>query len=283
MINPCPFHPLSVLCCAVHSQIYNEAVTDLLTGNPIAVRRSDGALVGGREVLVEDEASVVAMLREGQARKHFAATAMNDRSSRAHTIIIFSLTQNNAKLGAAVKSQLFLVDLAGSERVKNSRVEGNQLVEATAINSSLLVLGKVISKLSRSEIHIPYFESRLTTVLKGAFGGNSRTCVIVTCRSDDKKYGAETLQSLRFGERCGMISNHTKVAATSLDAVLAAINASMHAVEKQVQGLRARGKTHIPSYKKLELKLADLRRHKENIEDKVQTNLADSAHTASEI
>lgn len=273
---------ISLLVTAQFAEIYNEAVTDLLTGNSLAVRRSDGSLVGGREVLIQDEASIVAMLREGQARKHFASTAMNDRSSRAHTILIFSLTQNNAKLGTAMKSHLFLVDLAGSERVKHSRVEGNQLVEATAINSSLLVLGKVISKLSRSEVHIPYFESRLTTVLKGAFGGNSRTCVIVTCRSDDKKYGTETLQTLRFGERCGMISNQTKVAATSLEAVLDALNASMHAVEKQIHGLSARGKTNIPSFKKLEIKLADLRRHKENIETKVQIKTADDTPSAPE-
>lgn len=46
------------------------------------------------------------------------------------------------------------------------------------------VLGKVISSLVKGKSHVPYYESKLTTLLKAAFGGNSRTTVIVNCRSD---------------------------------------------------------------------------------------------------
>ena len=46
------------------------------------------------------------------------------------------------------------------------------------------VLGKVISSLVAGKSHVPYYESKLTTLLKAAFGGNSRTTVIVNCRSD---------------------------------------------------------------------------------------------------
>jgi hypothetical protein len=71
-----------------------------------------------------------------------------------------------------LKSQLYLVDLAGSERVKKSKVTGQRMREAVGINSSLLVLGKVIASLVESRSHVPYFESKLTTMLKSAFGGN---------------------------------------------------------------------------------------------------------------
>ena len=223
--------------------------------------------------MIDNADCLVAMLREGQTRKHFASTAMNQRSSRAHTILVFSISQTNLANNVVVKSHLYLVDLAGSERVKKSRVEGNNLVEATSINSSLLVLGKVISNLAHAEIHIPYLESKLTTILKGAFGGNSRTCVIVTCRSDDKKFGDETLQSLRFGERCGMISNKTKTAATSVDSVLETLNYSIDSVEKQLKGLLFKGKQNIPSFKALELKFVDLKRHKENIEKNLSSSI----------
>ena len=47
--------------------------------------------------------------------------------------------------------------------------------EAIGINSSLLVLGKVIAALVESDHHVPYLESKLTTMLRKAFGGNSRT------------------------------------------------------------------------------------------------------------
>ena len=43
------------------------------------------ASVGNREELWE-------VLRRGEARKHYAATAMNERSSRAHTLLVVHLT-----------------------------------------------------------------------------------------------------------------------------------------------------------------------------------------------
>lgn len=52
------------------------------------------------------------------------------------------------------------------------------------INSSLLVLGKVITALVRGRPHVPYYESRLTQLLRGALGGNSRTHCLVTASMD---------------------------------------------------------------------------------------------------
>jgi Kinesin motor domain len=54
---------------------------------------------------------------------------------------------------------LHLVDLAGSERVKKSKATGIRLKEAVGINSSLLVLGKVIAALVESHRHVPYLVS----------------------------------------------------------------------------------------------------------------------------
>ena len=45
-------------------------------------------------------------------------------------------------------SQLNLVDLAGSERAKATGAEGIRLKEGGHINNSLMVLSKVIAKLS---------------------------------------------------------------------------------------------------------------------------------------
>ena len=76
---------------------------------------------------------MMSVLRRGHERKRFAATAMNDRSSRSHTAFIVQITQTTCKVnaddgqpesstsspdGSMVKSQLHLIDLAGSERVK---------------------------------------------------------------------------------------------------------------------------------------------------------------------
>jgi hypothetical protein len=150
-------------------------------------------VVGAVEQTFNNLDEICGILSVGNARKRFAATAMNDRSSRSHSVLIVQCTQSNVVGGLLIKSQMHLVDLAGSERVKKSNVAGGHLKEAVGINSSLLVLGKVISALVECKSHVPYLESKLTTLLRGAFGGNSRTLAIVNCRSDDV-HGDETLQ-----------------------------------------------------------------------------------------
>jgi hypothetical protein len=64
-------------------------------------------------------------------------------------------------------------------------------------------------------------------------------------------HGDETLQSIRFGERCGMISNTTKLAATSLQSAIDAINSSLSRVGEQLQSLERRGKQNLESFQKL--------------------------------
>lgn len=139
---------------------------------------------------------------------------------------------------------------SGSERVKKSKAAGERLKEAVGINYSLLVLGKVITSLVESKSHVPYFESKLTTMLKAAFGGNSKTTAIINCRPDDL-HGDETLQSLRFGERCGMISNNVKSIAASVTDTLVAIDRALELVQEQLKSLELRDKTHLESYSKL--------------------------------
>ena len=66
-------------------------------------------------------------------------------------------------------SHLNLVDLAGSERVSQTGAVGDRFDEGKHINTSLMVLGQVISKLSdpqrKSGDHIPYRNSKLTRIL----------------------------------------------------------------------------------------------------------------------
>lgn len=168
-----------------------------------------------------------------------------------------------------ITSHLHLLDLAGSERVKKSKAEGSRLREAVGINSSLLVLGKVIAALVESKSHVPYYESKLTIVLKAAFGGNSRTTCVINCRAEDAN-GDETLQSMRFGERCCMISNSAKVAALSVTSALAALERALSTVAGQIAGLEARSKQHLESYKKLVHSHQLLQRQRIDLQSRVQ-------------
>lgn len=47
---------------------------------------------------------------------------MNERSSRAHSILILSLKQRNLRTGVEIESKMFLADLGGSEQIKKSKV-----------------------------------------------------------------------------------------------------------------------------------------------------------------
>ena len=82
--------------------------------------------------------------------------------------------------------------------------------EAKNINKSLTTLGKVIHALTdKKASHVPYRESKLTRILSESLGGNSKTCLIITC-SPHPFNDAETLSSLRFGARARNIKNKPK-------------------------------------------------------------------------
>jgi len=73
------------------------------------------------------------------------------------------------------------------------------------INKSLTTLGKVINALTDSKMHhIPYRESKLTRILSESLGGNSKTCLVITC-SPSPYNEAETISTLRFGARARSI------------------------------------------------------------------------------
>ena len=79
--------------------------------------------------------------------------------------------------------------------------------EAKKINLSLTTLGKVITALTDKKIkHVPYRESKLTRILSESLGGNSKTCLIVTC-SPHPFNEQETLSTLRFGANARNIKN----------------------------------------------------------------------------
>ena len=59
------------------------------------------------------------------------------------------------------------------------------------------MLGRVVDALVRkNKYHVPYYESRLTTLLQPAFGGNARTTILIAASPDDKD-GDEALAALR--------------------------------------------------------------------------------------
>jgi kinesin family protein 5 len=259
---------------ASYVEIYQETVTDLLSGAVVPVR--DGMLVGAKAVSLQTLSDGLEMLKEGDARKSRAATNMNERSSRAHTMVVVKVIQTRPKLDAVVESQLALVDLAGCEQLKQSGAEGQRKLEAVGINSSLMVLRKCITALVEGKKHVPFYESKLTQLLRPAFSGNSRTTAVV-CAAPEPSNGEQTLAALRFGEDCAMISTTALVAGvTSAKQALETINAAVARCKADLESLNARGKSHLPAYKKLSERFTRLKAKRSELEALEQQVVAET-------
>jgi hypothetical protein len=179
-------------------------------------------------------------------------------------------------MDAVVSSELALVDLAGCEQLKQSGAEGTRRLEATAINSSLMVLRKCISALVEGKKHVPFYESKLTQLLRPAFSGNSRTTAIITAAPEPSN-AEQTLAALRFGEDCAMISTQAAMAGvTSAKQALATITEALERCESDLEVLSDRGKSHLPAYKKLSEQFTRLSAKKGELEQLEQQVAAES-------
>lgn len=193
-----------------------EKIKDLLDPNKdnlkIHEEKSKGIYIQDvTESYVAEESEVYEIMKHGNSNRAVANTNMNAVSSRSHSLFILTITMNNLDEMSCKTGRLFLVDLAGSEKISKTGATGQTLDEAKMINKSLTTLGKVINALTDSKAsHIPYRESKLTRVLTESLGGNSKTCLIITC-SPSVYNDQETLSTLRFGQRARYIKNQAKV------------------------------------------------------------------------
>ncbi|PHT97244.1 Kinesin-like protein KIFC1 [Capsicum chinense] len=112
---------------------------------------------------------VIHLMKLGDVNRAVGSTAMNNRSSRSHSVLTVHVHGENTS-GNIIHSCLHLVDLAGSERVDKSEVTGDGLKEAQHINKSLSCLGDVITALAQKNSHIPYRNSKLSLLLQNSLG-----------------------------------------------------------------------------------------------------------------
>jgi len=248
-------------------EVFGNEIYDLLgderSDNPTSTRQ---LLHGAFEVAIDSAGDLDAALALGETRKRRAETEMNERSTRAHTLLVFRLVQRlpDSVDEPPVSSRLFLADLGGSERVTKSRAnEGakcagyapwaeyyesrRRLTETNHINQGLLALKRCIHALNERQpsggdqvgkaLPVPFRDSRLTAVLEPALGGLARAAIVVCC-SPEASHAEETVQSLRFGELCGRIehiratrSDHS----TEVARVLKQIDDQVAEIERQIR------------------------------------------------
>nr|XP_012314989.1 kinesin-like protein KIF14 isoform X2 [Aotus nancymaae] len=212
-------------------EVYNEKIHDLLVckgengqrKQPLRVREHPvyGPYVEALSMnVVSSYADIQSWLELGNKQRATAATGMNDKSSRSHSVFTLVMTQTKTEFVEGeehdhrIMSRINLIDLAGSERCSAAHTNGDRLKEGVSINKSLLTLGKVISALSeqanQKRVFIPYRESVLTWLLKESLGGNSKTAMIATI-SPAASNIEETLSTLRYANQARLIVNIAKV------------------------------------------------------------------------
>ncbi len=196
-------------------ELYNDRIIDLL-GYKKSSTSSISTLSGKglSSILVKSPSHAKQIIQNAFKRKS---------KPRSHTICTLNVTINPAlnrkvtsgKLSSItstdiVSAKLTLVDLAGTER---SSVRDS---ESSIINKDLFILSQCITALAeksenegKSNIHIPYRDSKLTTILRGSLGGNSCT-VMVACVSSLETDLEDSLNTLRYAERTRSITNTVK-------------------------------------------------------------------------
>lgn len=112
--------------------------------------------------------------------------------------------------GKILKSWINLCDLAGSEKIYIEEWLGEKhMEEHKSINLSLSTLGKVVSALSKNQSVIPYWESKLTRLLKDSLGGNTTTILLATI-SPLMTTIEETISTLKFADRASKVKVYSK-------------------------------------------------------------------------
>ncbi|XP_038896898.1 kinesin-like protein KIN-14F [Benincasa hispida] len=193
-------------------EIYNEQVRDLLVSDGSNRRldiRNNSQLSGlnvpdASWVPVTCTRDVLSLMKIGQKNRAIGATALNERSSRSHSVLTIHVLGRDFVSGSVLRGCLHLVDLAGSERVDKSEAVGDRLKEAQHINKSLSALGDVISALAQKSAHIPYRNSKLTQLLQDSLGGQAKTLMFVHINPEVDALG-ETISTLKFAERVASI------------------------------------------------------------------------------
>ncbi|KAK1748160.1 kinesin family protein [Skeletonema marinoi] len=216
----------SYSCYVSYLEIYNSSGYDLLVkdhGNngqiPKVTMLEDeyGAFhfKGLSMHMVSSEEEALDLLFIGDTNRAIAATEMNQNSTRSHCIFTIMLEKRQVGCDTVTRSKLNIVDLAGSERVSRTNSAGSILTEAKYINSSLFFLEMVIVALYEKEkkgknVHIPYRNSMMTSVLRDSLGGNCKTIMIATI-SPESQHTDESISTCNFAQRVKCVKNKASV------------------------------------------------------------------------
>lgn len=188
-------------------EIYNETIRDLLRTGAVddakhEIKRDIAGNTTVSDVIMtavdpNDAEQMDAIMEQAARNRSVEKTAMNERSSRSHSVFTLHLRAANPAEGTQLRGTLSLVDLAGSERLDRSGATGARMKETVAINKSLSSLVDVFAAIGNKQQHVPFRNSKLTYLLQPALSGDGKTLMLVNLSPTEESY-FESLCSLRF-------------------------------------------------------------------------------------
>eukprot|EP00928_Gymnodinium_smaydae_P021817 TRINITY_DN1853_c1_g3_i2.p1 TRINITY_DN1853_c1_g3~~TRINITY_DN1853_c1_g3_i2.p1 ORF type:complete len:1277 (+),score=261.58 TRINITY_DN1853_c1_g3_i2:353-3832(+) len=206
-------------CCVNLSylEIYNEKLRDLLyPGLPEEAPALEIRQHAKHGIFVENLTSnVISSMQDlerlvdfGNKIRVVGCTNMNALSSRSHAVVLINVERvvdgDRGVAGSSrQRARLCAVDLAGSERMAQEGATQERMRESRNINTSLLALGNMISKLAQRNsrqqgaVHVPYRDSKLTHLISESLMGNCRTSM-VACVSPASSALFTTESTVRF-------------------------------------------------------------------------------------
>lgn len=201
--------------------------TDVQMGGGVRIK-------GASELCCLNEAYALALLARGNAYRKLSSNDMSTDSNRSHSVFMIRLEQKDSESGRSQTSRMILADLAGSEmadkkatQTRPDQRKGNgapSQKEAKMINRSFSSLTNVVKALVEQQkmqahqdesgasaaVAVPYQKSKLTRVLRHAFGGRCSTTMILT-GSPSSFSISETIGTIRFGQKCRRVRNRPQI------------------------------------------------------------------------
>jgi len=192
--------------------IYLEKLYDLLDPNikkSLFVGEDDNGITinGACKPVCFRESEIYALILRGRAC--YSALANHSKLQFGSSCLVFmiEIMQRNTESGSTKIAQLQVADIYGLDAIRTSQVIVN---ETKLIQHTLTSLTQVVQCLNKGSSCIPYKESKLTSVLKDAFGGNCKTTFIVTASPSSVSI-SKTVKTLLFGKEIRKITNNPRV------------------------------------------------------------------------
>lgn len=154
--------------------------------------------------------SLLAHMKAAKKRRVTGRTEVNNYSSRSHAFFQFKIiSKEDNQINIIEKmGSITFIDLAGSEKIVDSAVNFEKKQENIFINKSLTSLRDVLIALANQEPHIPYRNSKLTTLLQPYLGQEAKSLVIVNlCQNESYYY--QTKSSMDFAKAIPRIKSTT--------------------------------------------------------------------------